>query len=309
MSLSSRASLMQTESILHACDERQFPAGTLTQDQPFANVLGVQVDALEMRTALARIHDLLRTGRQGYVCAVGVHGVMEAQRNPTVAAAFAGASLSVPDGMPTAWVGRLQGHSHMERVAGPDLMLEVFRRPEFAHCRHFLYGGVAGVAEDLAAKLRTRFPATRIVGTFTPPFRDLTTTEFRELQKRVSVARPDIIWVGISTPRQELFMRKYLSRLDTRLMFGIGAAFDFHTGRIQDCPDWVKKAGLQWFHRLVQEPRRLGRRYLRNNPAFLWKIALQLIGLRKYPVPTRAHEPSQEERVRTGASRRLSRLV
>ncbi len=303
MSLSSRASLMQSDSMLQE-RERTFPTDPSITDPPFANVLGVQVDALQMGTALARIDYLLRIGHKGYVCAVGVHGVMEAQRNPTVAAAFAGASLSVPDGMPTAWVGRLQGHAQMERVAGPDLMLEVFRRPEFAHCRHFLYGGVAGVAEDLSTKLRVRFPATNIVGTFTPPFRDLTSAEFLELQRKVAIARPDIIWVGISTPRQELFMRKYLSRLDTRLMFGIGAAFDFHTGRIRDCPNWVKKAGLQWLHRLLQEPRRLWRRYLRNNPAFLWKITLQLTGLRPYPLLPR---PPQD--FGGGAARNLNRRL
>ena len=307
MSVGSRASLMQSESISVTHDE-QVLAPSPALHRPAANVLGVLVDALDMQSAIAVISQLLRSSQKGYVCAVGVHGVMEAQRNPTVAAAFAGASLSVPDGMPTAWVGRMQGHAHMERVAGPDLMLEVFRRPEFSHCRHFLYGGVAGVAQDLATKLRTRFPGTRIVGTFTPPFRDLTSAEFRELQKKVSAARPDIIWVGISTPRQELFMRKYLAHLETRLMFGIGAAFDFHTGRIHDCPNWVKKAGLQWFHRLLQEPRRLGHRYLRNNPEFLWKIALQLIGLRPYALEPRPPQDFGDAAVQD-SDRRLSRLT
>ena len=257
-------------------------------ENPCANVLGVQVEALDMERAVSRVADTLRSGRKGYVCAIGVHSVMEAQHDAELAAAFAGAAVAVPDGMPMVWVGRLQGHDRMERVAGPDLMLEVFRRAEFAGCRHFLYGGNEGVADQLAAALQSRFPTSQIVGTYTPPFRDLQEKEEEELIAQVENCKPDIFWVGISTPKQEKFMRSNLPRLNTRLMFGVGAAFDFHTGRIQDSPLWVKQAGLQWLHRVIQEPRRLLWRYLRNNPLFLWRISLQLSGLRTYmplPVP------------------------
>jgi N-acetylglucosaminyldiphosphoundecaprenol N-acetyl-beta-D-mannosaminyltransferase len=249
---------------------------------PCANVLGIEVEALDMELALARVAEILLSGCKGYVCSIDVHGVMEALRDATLATVFSNAAINVPDGMPTAWVGRLQGHRRMQRVAGPDLMFEVFRRKEFAGYSHFLYGGEDGVAEHLAACLRRNFPKTRIVGTFTPPFRDLTEHEEKELFARIDHSRPDIIWVGIGTPKQDRFMYRYLPRLKTQLMFGVGAAFNFHTGRIQDSPAWVKRAGLQWVHRLIQEPRRLGPRYLRNNPAFLWHIALQLTGLRTY---------------------------
>jgi N-acetylglucosaminyldiphosphoundecaprenol N-acetyl-beta-D-mannosaminyltransferase len=142
-----------------------------------------------------------------------------------------------------------------------------------------------GVAEELRDRLTRRFPWTKIVGTHTPPYRDLTQAEEEEFAAKIRILKPDMIWVGISTPKQERFMMRLLPMLDTTLMFGVGAAFDFHTGRIKDSPQWVKRAGLQWLHRLIQDPRHLFWRYLRNNSAFLWHLTLQLTGLRAYPPP------------------------
>jgi N-acetylglucosaminyldiphosphoundecaprenol N-acetyl-beta-D-mannosaminyltransferase len=246
-------------------------------------VLGIPVEPLDMESAVARIQAECDAERKGYVCLIGVHGIMEAHRNPELAQVYARATLMVPDGTPTVWVGRWQGFRKMKRVAGPDLMLELFRRKEFAHCTHFLYGGKQGVAEELYATLTQRFPWVRIVGTYTPPFRDLALEEIESLAARIQALKPDMIWIGISTPKQERFMMRILPLLDSGLMFGVGAAFDFHTGRIKDAPQWVKRTGLQWLHRLIQDPRRLFWRYLRNNSAFLWHISLQLTGLRTYP--------------------------
>ena len=248
-----------------------------------AKVLGIPVDPLDMERALVRVAEELEAHRKGYICLIGVHGIVEAQRNPRLAQIYARATMMVPDGTPTVWVGRWQGFHAMQRVAGPDLMLEIFRRKEFAHCRHFLYGGKEGVAEELRATLTRRFPSARIVGTYTPPFRDLTSAEEESLAARIDELKPDILWVGISTPKQERFMMRFLPLLDSTLMFGVGAAFDFHTGRIKDSPQWLKRAGLQWLHRLIQDPRHLFWRYLRSNSTFLWHITLQLTGLRAYP--------------------------
>lgn len=256
---------------------------TLPAENKKAMVLGIPVDALDMETALSRIETMLAARHRGYVCFVGVHGIMEAQRDPSLAQVYAHATLRIPDGMPTVWMGWQQGLSTMRRVAGPDLMLEMFSRKQFAHHRHFLYGGKPGVAEELRHNLTHRYPWVEIVGTFTPPFRDLTLEEEDALASQVSAVRPDIIWVGISTPKQERFMMRMMPRLDCSLAFGVGAAFDFHTGRIKDCPQWVKSAGMQWFHRLVQDPKHLMGRYLRCNFGFLWKISLQLSGLRDFP--------------------------
>ncbi len=250
--------------------------------KPKAKVLKVQIDALEMKGILQRISEQLDSGSKGYVCLAGVHGVMEVQRSLELERIFAEAAIVVPDGMPTVWVGRHQGHKRMERVAGPDLMLEVMQSPQFRHVSHFLCGGKVGVADELQQELVRRMPWIRIAGTYTPPFSPMSSLDEEEMTAKINAARPDIVWVGISTPKQERFMARYLPRLETSLMFGVGAAFDFHTGRIADCPDWVKHCGLQWFDRLLQDPKHLWKRYLRNNPAFLFHIALQLAGLKSY---------------------------
>jgi len=279
--------------------ERKAPAGW----HPKVNVLGVEIDAVNMEGALARIVQEIDSGRKGYVCMAGVHGVMETQRDPELAKAFAGAALVVPDGMPTVWVGRHQGQAAMERVAGPDLMLEVIRREEFRNCSHFLYGGKPGVAQELRDALIRRFPGASIVGIYTPPFHPLSEAEERDFVGMVNALKPDIVWVGISTPKQERFMMRYLPQLDTKLMFGVGAAFDFHTGRIQDCADWIKRWGLQWLDRLRQDPKHLWKRSLRNNPAFVLAIVGQLTGFRSCAKPqTASGNPNPDSSRRAGAA-------
>jgi N-acetylglucosaminyldiphosphoundecaprenol N-acetyl-beta-D-mannosaminyltransferase len=272
---------------LEPCAGDLQPEFSLASPGPCANVLGVAVEALNLEVALARVARVLRSNRKGYVCAVGVHGILEARRDPIVARAFAEAAIVVPDGTPTVWVGRLQKHASMQHVTGPALMRAIFSRDEFACCSHFFYGGKPGVADELAANMLRQFPWARIAGTYTPPFRALTLAEESDLVRTINVCKPDMIWVGISTPKQELFMRRMLPCVATRLMFGVGAAFDFHTGRIKDCAPWVKTAGLHWLHRLLQDPKRLWRRNL-SNAAFLGHIALQLTGLKAYPLPVRS---------------------
>jgi N-acetylglucosaminyldiphosphoundecaprenol N-acetyl-beta-D-mannosaminyltransferase len=173
----------------------------------------------------------------------------------------------------------------MQRVFGPDLMEEVCRRSAETGIRHFFYGGKPGVADELAEQLRRRFEGIKVVGTFAPPFRPLEGAEQIALERQLETALPDIVWVGLSTPKQEKFMAANFQRLSTTIMVGVGAAFDIHTGRLKDAPQWIKDAGLQWAHRLCQEPGRLWKRYLLNNSAFVAAIGLQIVGLRRYPLP------------------------
>ncbi len=245
--------------------------------RPAANVLGVAVDAVDMRRSLDHIDDLLRGTRNHYICVADVHGIMEAQRDPKLFEAYDRSAMTVPDGMPLVWTGWLQKHAGMTHVTGPDLMLEIFRDPRFEHLRHFLYGGQPGIAAQLKSALESRFPSAQVVGIYTPPFRELTEDELGTLQGQLTAARVDVLWIGVSCPRQELFMARHVNQLSARLMFGVGAAFDYHTGRIRDCAPWIKQAGLQWLHRLLQDPRRLWKRYARNNPAFVWKMAGQVL--------------------------------
>lgn len=237
---------------------------------------------MDMVRAVGTIASAIASRRKGYVCATGVHGVMEAQRDEALREIFSRALLVVPDGMPTVWMGHWQGHRQMRRVFGPDMMLAVMGDQKLQACTHFLYGGADGVANQLELSLRLRLPGIRIVGTYTPPFRPLNKAEDNDLKEMIARVRPDIFWVGLSTPKQERFMAEYLPRLDTTLMIGVGAAFDFHTGKLKDSPPWVKQLGLQWLHRLSQEPTRLWKRYLINNPLFVTKAAMQLLGARRF---------------------------
>jgi len=246
------------------------------------NVLGVGIHVLNLSTALKEIAAAVRERRKGYICVTGVHGVMEAQTDAVFRRILNGAFLCTPDGMPMVWMGKINGHRQMGRVYGPDLMLDVCRWSETSGCRHFFYGGGAGVAEDLRARLTARFPRLQVVGCYTPPFRALNAAEAAQLQQTIHAAQPDILWVGLSTPKQEKFMVEYLPKLDVTLMAGVGAAFDFHSGRVSQSPRWMQRSGLEWFYRLCQEPRRLAGRYLKNNPLFVLKIAGQLGRLKKY---------------------------
>lgn len=275
--------------VSNSCNECRSQVMPTASHRRRANVLGVAVDALGLEGALERVSRLLESDERGYVCAVGVHGVLTALRDEHMARALADASLVIPDGTPTVWVGRLQRCAQMGHVPGPTLMQEIFRRKEFTHLTHYLYGGKEGVAGELAESLRLKFPHARIVGTHTPPFRALSAAEEAALIKEVDTLKPDIFWVGISTPKQEMFMRRMVGQLNTRLMFGVGAAFDFHTGRIRDCAPWIKAAGFQWLHRLIQDPKRLWRRNL-SNSTFLWHIALQLSDVKTYPLTESSRE-------------------
>lgn len=255
-----------------------------------ANVLGVGVDAIDMQTAVSLIDSAVASSHKGYVCITGVHGIMEAQRNEHLKTILNNSYLTTPDGMPTVWIGRFQGFRHMDRVYGPDLMLQVCRLSVSKAYTHFLYGSKPGVAERLKSVLTRRFPGIRILAAHCPPFHPLNKAEERDLVERVGDLKPDLFWVGLSTPKQEQFMAQFIDRLDTKMMLGVGAAFDIHTGLLKDSPAWVKRAGLQWLHRLCQEPKRLWKRYLVNNPEFMLKASLQLTRMHKYTIPERADD-------------------
>lgn len=256
-----------------------------------ANVLGVGVDAIDLGGAVERLLGAVEAGEVGYVCVTGVHGVMEAQRDPELLGILNSSLLTTPDGMPMVWVGRAQGHRRMERVYGPDLMLALCERTARTGHTHFLYGGGPGVVEELGRRLEDRFPGLRIVGRYTPPFGPLTEAEERKLEARVEAANPDFFWVGLSTPKQERFMARYSGRLRTRVMLGVGAAFDMHSGRVKQAPRWMQRSGLEWFYRLCQEPRRLYKRYLTNNPRFVYRIALQMLGISEYDLSVAGDGP------------------
>lgn len=245
-------------------------------------MLGVGISAINLSQATNIVLDALKTGTKGYICITGVHGVMEAQEDAQFRRILNESFLCTPDGMPMVWMGLLQGFTHMSRVYGPDLMLEVCEASVPRGIKHFFYGGAPGVAEKLKDRLTQRFPGLQVVGTYTPPFRPLNAEEEEALRMQVKTSRPDILWVGLSTPKQEKFMAEYLPKLDVTVMVGVGAAFDFHSGRVRQAPRWMQRCGLEWLFRVAQEPRRLWKRYLKNNPRFVYQIAGQVTRLKRF---------------------------
>jgi N-acetylglucosaminyldiphosphoundecaprenol N-acetyl-beta-D-mannosaminyltransferase len=236
------------------------------------NILGVGVHAINMQTAVDFLDDAATNGKKGYVTVTGVHGIVEAQDDHQFRDILNGSMLTTPDGMPTVWIGRRRGHKEMDRVYGPELMIEVCRRSVDRGHTHFVYGGQEGVAGQLVSAIEDQVPGVIFVGTHTPPFRPLNAEEESELREKLEDLQPDFFWVCLSTPKQEKFMAEYLEKLPATVMIGVGAACDILTGRVKDSPRWVKRSGLQWLHRLIQEPERLWKRYLINNPRFVRKL-------------------------------------
>jgi len=251
-------------------------------EPPRVNILGVGISAITMQTALAVIDGWIARREPHYVCVATVHGVMECQRDPALRRIYNRSGLTTPDGMPLVWLSRLSGFPSVERVYGPDLLLALCEHGLDRGYRHFFYGGEPGVAEALAARLRARFPGLQIVGTYTPPFRPLTPAEDAAVVATINAAGPDIVWVGLSTPKQDRWMAEHVGRLTAPVLIGVGAAFDFHSGRKRQAPRWMQRSGLEWLFRLSQEPRRLWRRYLIYNPLFVALVLLQWSGLRRY---------------------------
>lgn len=237
------------------------------------DVLGVEISAIDLELAVKQIRTWVSVRSRNYVCVRDVHGVVASQRDPELLDIHNRAGMVTPDGMPLVWCGRLAGASWTRRVYGPDLMLAVCEESTVDGTRHFLYGAGPGVADELAEKLRSRFPDIQIVGTYSPPYGDLTEDEATETAAMINEARPDIVWVGLSTPKQERWMANFRQRLEAPVLIGVGAAFDMHSGRVRQAPAWIRRLGFEWLFRLAVEPRRLWRRYLVAIPTFLVRIA------------------------------------
>ncbi len=251
---------------------------------PRYNVLGVGVSALTLDHARDLVVGTRGQKHLGYICACTVHMIGEARHDPAYRQILNASWLTTPDGMPLVWMAHRQGHQAVTRVYGPDLMLAVCDAGRAVGLRHFFYGGAPGVAEELRLRLTARFPGLQVVGTHAPPYRPLTGEEFTRLQAEIASARPDVVWIGLGTPKQDAFMAAHWQQLDAGVLIGVGAAFDFHSGRVRQAPRWIQRSGLEWFFRLCLEPRRLASRYLVHNPMFVLRTCAQLTGVKKYPV-------------------------
>jgi N-acetylglucosaminyldiphosphoundecaprenol N-acetyl-beta-D-mannosaminyltransferase len=220
----------------------------------------------------------IAAGERSIVTAAAVHLVMVARENPEIRSAICRADvLAVPDGQPLVWALKALGHPDATRCYGPDLMARHLERSVTSGARHYLYGGRdQGALVQLALELRRRFPGVRIVGGYSPPFRPLTEAEEAWVIDDIHRSGADIVWVGTGQPKQERWMAEMRGRLQTPILAGVGAAFDFHAGLVPQAPSWMQRNGLEWAFRLAQEPRRLWRRYARYNPRFVAAVARQL---------------------------------
>jgi N-acetylglucosaminyldiphosphoundecaprenol N-acetyl-beta-D-mannosaminyltransferase len=259
------------------------PIGTQTLSDRYFNILGVRVSAVQVGDVIARMEGWIERRQLGrYVAVTGMHGIMEAHHDPAFREILNSASLVVPDGMPLVWLARLKGHNLKRRVYGPELMMAFCERSAPQGFRHFLYGGGPGVADKLATELANRFPGLVIAGTYSPPFRALTEEEDEWVMQRINQASPDVLWIGLSTPKQETWMHDHSGRLKVPAMLGVGAAFDIHSGRKRQAPAWMREHGLEWFFRLLQEPRRLWRRYVLYGSEFIFWVTLDLLGFHRF---------------------------
>ncbi|MEX1660893.1 WecB/TagA/CpsF family glycosyltransferase [uncultured Thioclava sp.] len=248
------------------------------------NVLGVAVSALNMDQAVSLVQDAVRTRRRGYICVAGAHGLVECQTDPSLRDAYNAAMAVTPDGMPLVWALHGDGHDSAGRVYGPDLMRLLFAKGVSSGMRHFLYGTTPESLERLSVALQSQYPGAEIVGVHAPPFRPLSAQEEREVSAVINAVKPDVVWVGLSAPKQERWMAAMRDKLEAPVLIGVGAAFDFIGGNKRSAPAFLQRAGLEWAFRLMTEPRRLWRRYAKCVPAYIWLRFLQKTGLRAFPI-------------------------
>ena len=248
------------------------------------NILGVGVSAVDRSLALDQMECWIENQVRTYIVVCPVYTIMRAQDDATLGRIINQAGMVTPDGMPLVFLSRRRGQKQVGRVYGPDLLLDFSELAARAGYSNYYYGGAPGIPESLADILAKRFPGLRVAGTYSPPFRDLTSQEENDVVARINQAAPDVVWVGLGSLKQEYWMSHFRQRLSAPILIGVGAAFDFITGRIPQAPRWMQNASLEWLFRLLVEPNRLWRRYLLYNPLFVWNVFLQETGLKRWPL-------------------------
>ncbi len=235
-------------------------------------VVGTLITGTTMSKALSKVADMAVSGEPGYVCFANAHVTVMSRHNLEFREALNNSTFSFPDGMPVFLVGRfLFGHK-IQKISGPDFFYHMFADEQFRKLNHYFYGGSEDTLKLLVEELQKKHPDCNIVGTESPPFRQLTDEEQRSALERMKSAKAQLVWVGLGAPKQELWMKKHASQLDSAVLLGVGAAFDFHAGSLHRAPLIMQKMGLEWLYRLLQEPRRLWKRYFVTNSLFLFYV-------------------------------------
>lgn len=239
------------------------------QAMPVCEIMGVRIAVTDMETTVRRIEEHLDDWRGEYICVANVHTTVTAHDDPSYRAVQNGAVMALPDGGPLSQYSRRKGFAQAARVTGPDLMKEMLRESAQKHYRHYFYGSTQETLDILREKITRNYPGAVIAGMVSPPFRPLTEEEDAAAVAAINEARPDFVWVGLGAPKQERWMAAHQGRVHA-LMLGVGAAFDYEAGNIRRAPRWMQRCNLEWLYRLLQDPKRLFKRYFVTNTKFLW---------------------------------------
>ena len=278
-------------------DPTVLSAETVSMGLSSHDVLGMRVDATSYEDASRRVVRWAQEERSGYVCVATVHMVMEAFDSEAFQEVVNGADLITPDGRPLVWALKSLGTKGASQVRGTDLTTHVVEQAARHNVPIGLYGGTPELLESFVWILRARYPEIRVVCQIAPPFRPLTPEEDTEVTREIVASGARILFVGIGCPKQEKWMVEHKERIPA-VMLGVGAAFDFHTGRVRQAPRWMQVAGLEWVFRLLMDPRRLWKRYAKHNPRFMALFLLQLLRLRRR---ARQSDTNGARSVHTGA--------
>jgi len=243
------------------------------------DILQVRFDLIAYNIVMETIQRWRTNGESHCVAITNPHSVMLCHRDTEMRKATKMADMILPDGVGIILAARLLGYPHNGRVTGPMLMLKLCDWGRKYEYRHYFYGGGEGVAERLAECLCQKYPGLQVVGMYCPPFRPLTEEEDKNNVEEINSTKPDIVWVGLGAPKQEKWMAAHIGRVHATAMIGVGAAFDFHSGNVKWSPSWIRKLGIEWAFRLVQEPKRMWRRNL-DSPIFLSKVLYQLLKIK-----------------------------
>ena len=246
---------------------------------PAVDVLGVPISLIDIDRAVSIILEWVRKCQANYVCVRDVHGVMRSLEDPAMIQIHRNAGLVTPDGMPLVWILKVRSKANIGRVCGADLMEALCDAGRSIGLRHYFYGGKPGIAKQVATKLNAKYPGIKIAGFLSPPFTSVPREEDAEITARIVTSKANVVWIGISTPKQEFWMRDHVAKIPDATLIGVGAAFDFHAGAVARAPRWMQKFGLEWVHRLLSEPTRLWRRYLLLAPIFLAKVIKEQVNL------------------------------
>ena len=236
---------------------------------PTCSIMGVEIAVIDMQWLLDYLNANLDKLKGDYICVSNVHTTVTAYEDADYLRIQNGGAMAIPDGGPLSSVAHMRGYKDMQRTTGPGLMEEVFKISPSRGYRHYFYGASEDTQIKLRAALEAKYPGIQIAGMYSPPFRPLTQEEDRADVQRINEANPDFVWVGLGAPKQERWIAAHQGQVNG-LMIGVGAGFGYLSGTLKRAPEWMQKSNMEWFYRLLQEPRRLFSRYFYTNIRFIW---------------------------------------